>query len=69
MMISLYSASIKLYPDKALVVLDISNAFGEISRKEILDEVIAEVSEMAPYFMMIWEMKSTLIQISTGNNI
>ena len=43
------------------VALDMINAFGEISRAEILEEVLATVPEIAPFLIQLWGDSGTPI--------
>ena len=39
----------KLFPHDLFCSLDMVNAFGEVSRAEVLEEVLAEIPEIAPF--------------------
>ena len=56
-MIGVVQALTKLRPQDAFVALDMINAFGEISRAEILEEVVEYIPELGPFSpaIMGWE--------------
>ena len=43
-----------LHPDDAFCALDVHNAFGEVSRAEVMEEVLDELPEIANYLMNMW---------------
>ena len=65
-MISLCQALIGLDPDDALFVLDTKNAFGEVSRAEILEEALLVLPEIAPFLLKLWGEDSTSIYTASG---
>ena len=50
-MIALCKALARLKPDNAFGALDMANAFGEISRAEVLKEVLQELPELARFIL------------------
>ena len=56
-----------LCPDDAFCAFDMRNAFGEISRAEIMEEVLAEVPELAPFLVSLWGEAGTPIVIAVGS--
>ena len=65
-MIMVCKALAKLSPDDAFAALDMVNAFGEISRVEILEEVIDAIPELAPFLLQLWGESGTPIYTSVG---
>ena len=63
-MIGIVNALTKLCPDDAFVALDMVNAFGEISRAEILEEVLSTVPELAPFLIQLWGDNGTPIFVA-----
>ena len=58
--ISLQSqALVELLPKDYLRGLDMTIAFGEMSRVAVLDEVIKELPELAPFVLLSWGDKGT----------
>ena len=57
----LCKALAKLNPEDAFAAFDMVNAFGEISRAEILEEVIDTVPELAPFLLQLWGDRGTPI--------
>ena len=48
--------------------LDMKNAFGEISRAEIFEEVVEVLPEIAPYLTCMWGDAGTPIYVPSGAN-
>ena len=51
-------------PNHGLAALDMINAFGEISRAEILHEVVDVLPELAPFLLQLWGNKGTSIHMN-----
>ena len=51
--------------DDAFCALDMRNAFGEISRAEVMEEVLAELPELAPFVALLWGVDGTPIHIAS----
>ena len=60
-MIMLCKALAKLNPEDAFAAFDMVNAFGEISRAEVLEEVIDTMPELAPFLVQVWGGNGTQI--------
>ena len=64
-MLGVVKALTKLCLDDVFGALDMENAFGEVSRAEVLEEIIAELLEIAPFLVQLWGDKGTLISIAS----
>ena len=56
----------RLCPNDAFCAFDMHNAFGEVSRAEILEEVIHDFPEIAPYLINLWGAEGTPVHIASG---
>ena len=67
-MLGIANALTKLCPDDVFMALDVINAFGEISRDEIFEEVLRELPELAPFLTLLWSEGGTPIFIANSNS-
>ena len=67
-MIGVVQVLTKLCPDDAFAALDMVNAFGEISRAEILEEVLEYVPELASFLLQLWGEQGTPVMVANGAN-
>ena len=65
-MIAITSALCKLCPDDIFLALDLVNAFGEISRATILEEVLEFLHELAPFLISLWGENGTPMFVANG---
>ena len=63
-MIKISDTLAKLVPNDAFLALDISNAFGEINRSEIIDEALKVLPQIVPFLLSIWGDSYTSIFIA-----
>ena len=42
------------------------NAFGEAFRAEVMEELLAEIPEVAPFMMLLWGEEGTPLYVATG---
>ena len=65
-MVGIISALTTLCPDDAFAAFDMSNAFGEISRAEIFQEIIEYLPSLAPSVLALWGPDGTPIYVANG---
>jgi hypothetical protein len=53
-LLALGKALATLYADDAFCALDMHNSFGEVSRAEVMEEVLSELPEIANFLMNMW---------------
>ena len=66
-MIGITEALCKLCPDDIFLALDIANAFGDVSRAEILEEVLLTIPEIAPFLLSLWGECGTTVFVANGH--
>ena len=69
MMVLQARALAKLFPNDAFCGLDMVNAFGEISRAEVLEEILAELPELAPFMVQLRGDQGTTVYVATGASV
>ena len=67
-MVQQAQAMIKLSPTQAFCALDVRNAFGEMSRRAVLEETVKELPELAPFLMLLWGDAGTPIYVPADAN-
>ena len=67
-MVGIANALIKLYPNELFLALDVINAFGEISRGEIFEEVLKELPELALFLTLLWSNCGTPVFIADSDS-
>ena len=65
-MMALCKALARLRPEHAIAALDMINAFGEISRAEVFEEVLEFLPEIAPFVLQLWGTEGTDIYCANG---
>ena len=65
-MMALCKALARLRPEHVMAALDMINAFGEISRAEIFEEVLEYLPEIAPFVLQLWGTEGTSIYCANG---
>ena len=66
-MIALCKALAKLSPGDAFGAFDMENAFGEVSRAEIFEEVLESLPEIALFVLQLWGTDGTPIFCANGS--
>ena len=66
MMVLEARALAKLYPADAFCSLDMVNAFGEVSRAEVMEELLEVLPELAPFVLQLWGEEGTPIHVAAG---
>ena len=56
----------KLVPHDLFCSLDMVNDFGEISRAEVMEELLSTIPEVAPFMMLLWGEEGTPIYVAAG---
>eukprot|EP00959_Pyramimonas_sp_CCMP1952_P016447 348922-Pyramimonas_sp.AAC.1 len=65
-MLCIGRALAELCPGDAFCAFDMHNAFGEVSRAEIMEEVHKEVPEIALYLLNLWGPAGTPVYTASG---
>ena len=57
-----------LCPNDAFCAFDVHNAFGEVSRAAVLQEVVADVPELANFLVCLWGEHGTPVYVADGSD-